>query len=244
MGHPDTAFAQTLKFTANSGMDASTLPISITGPGATASTPVTVSSTGTLGPLTITGMPTGSGGNWLCPTVSGNQLMVNIGGSGCNTSQLQVNQTYNGNVLISDSNGATGNLSVILTVQGSSTGNNGLVASQSPVVFNVPVGSSSSQPQFITVSLNGVAQTITNVSATTTTQLGWLQVANLGSSVQINVNPTALSTGNASDTGMIVVTTQNNGSLTVPVTITVGSGGSARTGGSAYPDVPDRCLAA
>ena len=231
VGRPDTAMAQgTLNFSTATGMSANTLTISITGPGATNSASVTVTSTaGTVGTLTVTSTPTvGGSGNWLCASPGSASLTVNIGSlcSGGGTNQLAANQTYNGNVLVMDSNGATGNLHVILSVGATSGGSNGLVASQNPVVFNVPV-QSSSQSQNVTVSLNGIQQTISNISSiTTNTGLGWLQATNLTSSVQITVVPTSLTFGSASDTGTVTLVTPN-GSLNVQVNLTVGSGSSS-----------------
>ena len=233
IGRPDTALAATLSFS-QSGTSVNTLPISIAGPGSTTSTVVTVASTGTLGTLNVTGYATSDGTNWLCAIPSGSMLTVYIGSSctGASSTQLHANTSYNGNVLVSDSNGATGNLSVILTVQNSSGGTNGLVASQNPVIFNVPSGSST-QSQTVNITFNGNAQTVTSVSTSTNSLSPWLQAFNQGTSVLVSVTPASLTSTTGSDTGTVTVVTPV-GNLSVTVNLTVGGGGT--TGLSASPN--------
>jgi uncharacterized protein (TIGR03437 family) len=235
VGRPDTALAANLNFTQNSAPVQQPLLITISGPGASnSSASITVTSTATVGTLNPVAV-TQSGGNWLCAVPSGATLTVSVGPAACpsgvTTSQLQSNVSYNGQLNVTDSNGNSGNLAVTVQV-GATSGGTGLVASQNPVSFSVPSGSSS---QFTTVNITyfGAAQTVTSVSTSTNTFSNWLSATNLGTSVQINVTPTNLTSGSGSDTGTVTVVTPN-GNLSITVNLTVGGGGT--TGLAASPN--------
>jgi hypothetical protein len=62
MGCPDTAMAANLNFSSGGNAVIPPLVLTISGPGATNSTSVTVSTTGTLGTISATAV-TGTGGN-------------------------------------------------------------------------------------------------------------------------------------------------------------------------------------
>jgi uncharacterized protein (TIGR03437 family) len=220
VGRPDTALAANLNFTQNNAPVQQPLVITISGPGASNSASVTVTSTGTVGNLTA--MPiTQSGGNWLCASAGIATLTVWVGpssscGSGVSTSQLQANSSYNGQLNVTDTNGNSGNLAVTVQV-GTSSGGNGLVASQNPVPFT----GSTNQSQTVTISLNGVQQTISNISSVSTnTGSAWLQATNQTSSVLISVFPSNLTFGSGSDTGTVIVNT-SGGTLSLTVTLSV-----------------------
>jgi len=223
VGHPDAALAQVPTFS----VVQQPMQISITGPNAGNSATVTVSESGASS-WTATSN-TGNGGNWLCTSISGSTMTVNVG-SFCtgNNTQLASNQSYSGVIIVQgrDSGGnpvgTTGTLQVLLQV-GSSSGGNGLIASQNPVPFS----GSSNQSQTITISLNGVQQTISNISSiTTNTGSAWLQATNQTNSVLISVFPANLTFGSGSDTGTVIVNT-SGGSLSIMVNLTVASGGTS-----------------
>jgi uncharacterized protein (TIGR03437 family) len=229
VGRPDTAFAANLNFFQNNAPVQNPLVISIAGPGSSNSATMTVTTNGTLGTLAQPTVNTGSGGNWLCATTSGNMLTVSVGSATCggsvSTSQLQANLSYNGNVSVTDSNGNTGNLQVTVQVGTSSGGSNGLVASQNPVVFNLPTGSSGTSTT-VNITFNGAAQTINSVTTSTNSFSNWLQATNQGTSVLISVTPSSLTSGSGSDTGTVTVFTPN-GNLPITVNLSVGSGGTS-----------------
>ena len=220
-GHPDTALAATLNFSTTTGASANTLPISINGPGGTNSAMVAVTTPGTLGTLTVANVYTSDGTNWLCANPGAGSLTVNIGTlcTGGNTSQL-INVSYNGAIVVNDSNGNSGTLYVILSVS-SGGGATGLAASQNPVIFNVPAGSGSQQ-QAVGITFNGVPQPIDSVTSASNSFQGWLQASIQGTSVLITVNPSAL-TGN--DSGTVTLST-SNGALSIQVILTVGGSGT------------------
>jgi uncharacterized protein (TIGR03437 family) len=165
-------------------------------------------------------------------------MTVNVGSLCVNSLMLAVGN-YNGVINVQgldsggNSVGSTGSLQVTLQVGSGSGGTNGLVASQSPVVFNVPTGSSSTSTT-VTLTFNGAQQSINSVSSTTNSGLGWLQVTNQTSSVLITVFPTSLTSGSGSDTGTVTVSTPN-GNLAITVNLTVGSGGSSGLAASPNP---------
>jgi uncharacterized protein (TIGR03437 family) len=223
VGRPDTALAQVPTFS----VVQQPMQISITGPNAGNSATVTISESGASS-WRVASANTGGGGNWLCPTISGSTMTVNVG-SLCtgNSTSLAANTNYNGviNVQGLDSGGnpvgTTGNLQVLLQVSNAS-GGNGLVASQNPVPFS----GSSNQQQTVTVSLNGVQQTISNISSVaTSTGSAWLQATNQTNSVLISVFPANLTFGSGSDTGTVIVNT-SGGTLTITVTLSVSGGTS------------------
>jgi uncharacterized protein (TIGR03437 family) len=218
VGRPDTALAQTPAFSSNP------LQISLTGPGGGNSATVTISESG-VSAWTILSTPTNGGGNWLCGSISGSTLTVNVGSLCGNATQLQANTNYNGNVNVQDPAGHTGNLQVLLSVGNTSGGSNGLAATPNPVPFNVPSGSSSTSTS-VAITFNGAPIGVSSLSTTTNTGLNWLQVQNQGSSVLVTVTPTSLTFGSGSDTGTVNVATVN-GSFSFTVTLTVGSGGTS-----------------
>jgi uncharacterized protein (TIGR03437 family) len=218
--------AANLNFSSGGNAVIPPLVLTISGPGATNSTSVTVSTTGTLGTISATAV-TGTGGNWLCASANGTTLTISVGslcGGTVTTTQLQTNTSYNGQINVSDSNMNSGVLPITLQV-GATSGGTGLVASQNPVTFSVPSGSSN-QSTTVGITFFGAPQTITSLTTSTNTGSAWLQATNLGTSIQITVFPTSLTSSSASDTGTVTVITPN-GNLNIQVNLTVGNGTSS-----------------
>src|SRR5881628_220587 len=100
LGNPDTLSAQSLTFSP------STAAIAISGPGATGTLGIVVSSTTvTITSIFPANIGTTSGGNWLSATVTGaNTMNVVIQ----NTSSLSLNTTYSGSIHVqANGNSAT-----------------------------------------------------------------------------------------------------------------------------------------
>jgi hypothetical protein len=214
LGNPDTGAAQSLTFSPNP------LSVSISGPGGTTTSSVSVSSTLTItGPLTVTPINTTSGGNWLCVQANGTtSLSVSIGtGCSASSSQLLNNQTYTGQATVSSSNGLSGVLNVTLQV-GSGGGNSSLVATPNPVNFSVQTGGTAPS-QNVNITFNGAAVTVQSVSSTTANGQSWLLASSGNSSVLVSVQAAGLIAGNY--TGTVTVGT-SAGSLNIPVNLSVG----------------------
>lgn len=217
LGHPDTALAQSLTFSP------SAVTLSISGPGSTASTPVSVSSSaGIGGALQVASITTSDRTNWLCAQPSGASLTVSIGTgcSGVSSSQLSNNQTYTGQITVTAPGASGGTLSGTLgvTLQVSPNGAFGLIATPNPVTFSVQTGGSAPS-QTVNLSYNGGAITVQSLSTSTGTNQNWLFAQATGSSVLVSINAASLSAGTYSGTVAVGAAGAN---LNIPVTLTVG----------------------
>ncbi len=136
------------------------------------------------------------------------------------STQLANNQTYTAQVLVSavttTNSIANGTLNVTLQV-GANSGT-GLAASPSQVTFNAQVGGIAPAQQ-VNITQNGAPAAVLSVAATTTTNQGWLLPSAGTSSVLVSINSSNLTAGTY--TGTVTVNT-SGGSLSFPVTLTVG----------------------
>lgn len=218
LGRSDTAWAALNYNPSNS------LVASIPGAGQSTTSSITVSST-TSGLTAVTlGTVAQNNGTWLCPTVSGTTITLNIGSSGCSTSQLTAGGTYNASFPISGNNGDSGTIFVTLQVSGSGGTTNGFTFAPNPVTFSAAAVGATVAQQAVTLSYNGQTATPSSVSATTGTNQNWLQPYVSGSSVVVAINAGAVTT-NGTYTGTVSVNT-NFGSTSFPVTLNVGTTGS------------------
>jgi hypothetical protein len=92
-----------------------------------------------------------------------------------------------------------------------------LVATPNPVNFNVQTGGSTLS-QNVNITSNGASVTVTNVSASTTTNQPWLLPSIGSSSVFVSVNATGLTAGTYSGT---VTAATSGGTIAFPVNLTV-----------------------
>ena len=103
LGHPDTVRAQSLTFNPTSVF------ASISGPGGTYATSVTVSSPSPISSLVIAAINTSDRMNWLCAVATGtNTLNVSVGTGGCSgvsSTGLVANGNYSGTITV-QANGA------------------------------------------------------------------------------------------------------------------------------------------
>ncbi len=220
LGLPDTARAQ-LSFQPNP------VQFTISGPGAIAGPAfVAVTSTSSITSLSITSIFT-TGGNWLCAVTSGtNTVNVYVGNGPCgvatSTTQLAANQTYTGTINV-QSGSQFGTINVNLAVGNTGGGSSGIAAFPGSVSFNATSGGQVNQ-QTVQVTFNGSPQTITGFSFTPTSGVSFVNTSINGSVATLSVNNTNLSNGVYSGTETLFT---QNGSVNVPVTLTIGSGGSS-----------------
>jgi uncharacterized protein (TIGR03437 family) len=180
-------------------------------------------------PATVTGVSatTTTGQTWLQPLNSGSfgTVTVNV-----NPTILSFG-TYSGTVFVSTTAGSL-SFPVNLTVGGSGTNSSGLAASPNPVTFNIPLVGSGATPQTLNVTFNGAPATITSATSISVGQ-NWLIATSTGTpgSLTLSINGANLTAGAYSAQVQIVTTA---GTLTVPVNLTVGQGGT--TGLTATPN--------
>ena len=222
LGHPDTAKGQSLTF------NPSTVALTISGPGATASQLVMVTASDGTGISSVFVSPinTTSGGNWLTAQANGNTFTI----TASNTSNLTPGATYKGTAVVT-ANGISslsGTINVSLLV-GSNAGNgNGLIATPGQVSFTETApGQATPATQNISVALNGVIQPILAVSFTPTPLTGPTFVNwTAGASGSYNFNVNSIVSTDGFYTGNATLYT-NAGAIVVPMNLTFGSSGSS-----------------
>jgi uncharacterized protein (TIGR03437 family) len=244
-GYPGAARAQ-LFFSPNPVAFTIPTPGSAAGP-----ITVNVSSPTPISAVTIAGVTTTDGTNWLCALPNSfNSVNVFIGTGGCSntiTSQLATNGSYSGQVTVQGNGGALiGMFSVTLQV-GSGSGATGLAANPISVSFteNVP-GQASPTSQTISATFNGAAIAITGANFTPNqgSVPAFINTTFNNGSVILTVNSLVTAAGIYQGTETLVT---SSGNINVPVTLTFGSGGSnltatpnpvnfnVQTGGNAAP---------
>ena len=225
LGHPDTALAQLLFNPLNQ------VTLNIGGPGQTATAPtITVTSTGTpVTSLSISNVVTSDGTLWLCPSAIGSTISVSVG-SGCGTitTQLAVNTTYNGSFMVTANGNQTGTVSVTLIVGNSGTSTNGLTTIPSTLTFSQSFAGQSVGSQSATAYFNGGTTNINSVSFTPIS--GPSGAVSFASCFANGASVTCSLTGNASVqgsySGTATLVTATGGTIGLPISLTIGTGGS------------------
>ncbi len=225
LGHPDTALAQ-LVFTPTNFVS-----LSIGGPGQTASATLSVTSSSNAAATNVgfNNIVTQDGTNWLCPSVSGNQITVSIGsGCGSSTTQLLPNTTYDGHFNVQADQG-TSSVTVSVQVGGSGTTTNGLTTIPSTLIFTQSVAGQSVGSQTANAYYNGGVTNITNVSFSPISgpngAIAFASCFPSGSAVTCNLTGSATTQGTY--TGTATISTATGGTIGLPVTLTIGSGSSS-----------------
>src|SRR6266852_7362847 len=163
---PGAARAQSLFFTPNPAALTISAPGSAAGP-----VTVTASSPKPVSAVTVAGVSTSDGTNWLCAIANSfNSVNVFVGTGGCSnttTAQLAVNGSYTGQVTVQGNGGQLiGMFGVTLQV-GNGSGSSGLVANPNSVSFTENIlGQPSPASQPISATLNGAPTAITGASFT------------------------------------------------------------------------------
>jgi uncharacterized protein (TIGR03437 family) len=225
LGHPDTARAQLLFNPLNQ------VTLNIGGPGQTATAPtITVTSTTTpVTSLSISNVVTSDGTLWLCPSAIGSTISVSVG-SGCGTitTQLSVNTTYNGSFMVTANGNQTGTVSVTLIVGSSGSTTNGLTTIPSQLSFSQSFAGQSVSSQTATAYFNNATTNINNVSFTPIS--GPNGAVSFASCFSSGPSVTCSLTGNASTqgsySGTATLSTASGGTIGLPVSLTIGTGGS------------------
>jgi uncharacterized protein (TIGR03437 family) len=244
-GYPGAARAQ-LFFSPNPAA------FTISAPGSAAG-PVTVSASSPtpISAVTVAGVTTSDGTNWLCAIVNNfNSVNVWVGMGGCSnisTTQLAVNGNYTGKVTVQGNGGGLiGSFDVTLQV-GNGSGGNLLVANPNSVSFteNIP-GQSTPASQTISATFNGAPIAITGANFTPNSGVpAFINTAFNNGTVILTVNGLVTTAGVYQGTETLVT---SSGNLNVPVTLTFGGGAGSnlfvtpnpvnfnvQTGGTAAP---------
>ena len=164
-GYPGAARAQ-IFFSPNPAALTISAPGSAAGP-----VTVTASSPTPISAVTVAGVTTSDGTNWLCAIVNSfNSINVWVGMGGCSnitTTQLAVNGNYTGKVTVQGNGGGLiGSFDVTLQV-GNGSGGAGLVANPSSVSFTESVaGQATPASQTISTAFNGAPVAITGANFT------------------------------------------------------------------------------
>ncbi len=188
---------------------------------------VNITSSGTAVSYSVFSSTTNGGTQWLIVSPQGQGATPGTLTVTVNPSGLPAGVTYTGNIQISTFGGATNgtlNIPVNLLVTNSPI----LNTSPSSLTFTVPSGGSA-PPQSLQIATSSTMLNYT-LSSTVSSPPGgtWLQVATQSGvtpgSVSVSVNPAGLAAGTY--TGTINITSPNagNGSLQVPVSLTVNAG--------------------
>lgn len=216
-----TASPSTLQFSTSPGVAPAAQSVILT------STPSAVAYTA------LTTYTSGASSNWLQVTPVSGQTNSTVTVSVVNASGLTAG-TYTAQVTFFATafSGVASTVNVTLTVSGSGTGTGSLSAFPTTLTFNyTPSGS---VPSAQTISAFSTVATTFNALATTTTGGSWLQVtpttttASTSASFTVSAsNVSGLTTGTYSGSVLII---GNNTSISVPVTLVVGTGGGTGSG--------------
>ncbi|MBL8216221.1 MAG: hypothetical protein JNK87_36210 [Bryobacterales bacterium] len=183
--------------------------------------------------FTVSNVTTNSGGAWL--TVNPTSGSV----SGSTTIQVNANPVglpngnYAGSFVVTMAGIGSTNVPVQFAVGSGSTGGGSLLLSQSSLTFNTPSTAQLPTQQVITINSSTTQSVSFTASATTSTGGGWLTLSQASgttpTSLVVSANPTFLATG--SYFGNITITPIGGTPQTIPVTLTIGTGGGG-TGGT------------
>ena len=208
--------------TSSSGLSASVNPVTFTLPAGAGPSTQNVTITLNGAPITLTGISstTSTGQAWLSASISGFSGGVTVT---VNPQVLFAGGTYNGTVFVSTTAGSV-SFGVTLVVGSGVT--SGLVASPSSANFNIPLIGSGVSPQNLSVTLNGSPEPIQSFTFTLNSGQNWLIVSNTGTGVlSVGVNGASFTTAGTYGATITVIT--SFGTLTIPVSVTVGSGATS-----------------
>jgi uncharacterized protein (TIGR03437 family) len=163
--------------------------------------------------------------NWLLPSNPGITGSVTVT---VNPSLLSTGN-YTGTVFVTTQFGQV-NFTVNLAV--GTGGTSGLVATPGSLNFNIPIVGAGTPPQTTTITQNGFAVTIQSITSSVVGQT-WLVPSFTGNTVTVGINGANLTQGTYSAT--LTVTT-SGGVVTIPVNVSVATGGGGTTGLVATPN--------
>src|SRR5262249_19456589 len=156
-----------------------------------------------------------TGQSWLQAQIQGSTVQVSA-----NSSIVGIG-SYIGTVTVNTVYGPA-SFTVNLNVGTSGGGSSGLVSNPSSANFTIPYGGGTSNQNFA-ITHNGLAVTIQSLQVSYNGNGQWLLATPNGSAVTLGINGAALLQGTY--TATVTVNTLS-GMLTIPVTLTVGSGSS------------------
>lgn len=221
-------------------LSSSANPISLATTAGNATTTTTQISTTSSTSIGVTITQTPAVGQWLTvfPTtgqlIAGQPLQLTVYASSLG---LINNQTYNGSVTITPTNGGTALNVPINFVVGTGSVQGTLIPNPTTISFSYPLGNTA-QNVFVS---SGVA---TNFNASANSSNGWLLVnggfsissVSVGNTILISVNSAAAAgLGTGTYNGSITLTNSFNGAdvTTIPVTLSINGGGGGGSGSGA-----------